>query len=177
MQTLVTLVLTITIISCSSDSAYVPKQIDDDIEKIGNTEDGSYGYNKDGEVIIQEEKDPAYELMITKKANQSLFLELERDAFALDQCIQEFSDPSLKGDGKFKNIDDYESLRPDYDGKEQLGVTEDGKLKIVKRTYFKKQIDEAESQKEKISKALRYVQKELRKCESELNFRKKALNQ
>jgi hypothetical protein len=33
MQTLVTLVLTITIISCSSDSAYVPKQIDDDIEK------------------------------------------------------------------------------------------------------------------------------------------------
>jgi hypothetical protein len=113
--------------------------------------------------------------MITKKANQSLFLELERDAFALDQCIQEFSDPSLKGDGKFKNIDDYESLRPDYDGQEQLGVTEDGKLKIVKRTYFKKQIDEAESQKEKISKALRYVQKELRKCESELNFRKKAL--
>lgn len=115
--------------------------------------------------------------MIVKKANQSLFLELERDAFALDQCIQEFSDPSLKGDGKFKNVDDYESLRPDYDATKELGVTEDGKLKIVKRTYLKKRLDEAESQKEKISKALRYVQKELRKCESELKFRKKALNQ
>jgi hypothetical protein len=165
------------IVNCSSDSAYVPKKIDDDIEKIGKTEEGSYGYNEDGEVVIQEEKDPAYELMIVKKANQTLFLELERDAFALDQCIQEFSDPSLKGDGKFKNVDDYESLRPDYDATKELGVTEDGKLKIVKRTYLKKRLDEAESQKEKISKALRYVQKELRKCESELKFRKKALNQ
>lgn len=177
MQVLVTLILSVLIVNCSSDSAYVPKKIDDDIEKIGKTEEGSYGYNDDGEVIIQEEKDPAYELMIVKKANQSLFLELERDAFALDQCIQEFSDPSLKGDGKFKNVDDYESLRPDYDATKELGVTEDGKLKIVKRTYLKKRLDEAESQKEKISKALRYVQKELRKCESELKFRKKALNQ
>lgn len=177
MQVLVTLILGVMIVSCSSDSAYVPKKIDDDIEKIGKTEEGSYGYNEDGEVVIQEEKDPAYELMIVKKANQTLFLELERDAFALDQCIQEFADPSLNGDGKFKNVDDYESLRPNYDATKELGVAEDGKLKIVKRTYLKKRLDEAESQKEKISKALRYVQKELRKCESELKFRKKALNQ
>ena len=42
--------------------------------------------------------------MIAKKVNQESFLELERDAFALDNCIQEYSDPTIKGDGKFKNI-------------------------------------------------------------------------
>lgn len=161
--------------SCATDNENIPQEIDTDIEKVGKSEDGDIGYNKDGEVIIQDQKDPAHELMIAKRVNQNLFNELERDAFALDHCIQEYSDPKLRGDGKFKNVDDYESLRPKYDSTEKLGKTKDGKLAIVKRSYLVKELKQANGQQGKLRKTLRFVQKELRKCEVELKFRKEAL--
>lgn len=159
--------------ACTTESEYVPKKIEDGMEEeLGKTEGGKYGYNKDGEVIIQKEKDPAFELMITKRANENLFLELERDAFDLDNCIQEYSDPSVNGDGKFKRVDDYESLRPQYASNEELGVDEEGKLKLVEKGYFKEQLVEAKSQMQTIKKMLRFVQKELRKCRTELKYKK-----
>lgn len=174
MKIFLSLSLALMTYSCSTDSEYVPKTIDTEIKEIGKTEDGKYGYNKDGEVIIQNEGDPAYDLMIAKKVNQNLFLELERDSFALDHCVQEYSDPSLRGDGKFKKVDDYESLRPTYDETEELGVNKEGELKVVKRSYLKKQLVEAKSQKKTLKKTLRFVQSELRKCETELKYLKSA---
>lgn len=157
---------------CASDDNYEVKKIDTSLEEHGKSGENSYGLNEDNEAVLQNEKDPGYELMIAKKANQGLFLELERDALALDHCIQEYSRPELGGDGKFKNVDDYEDLRPDYDSTEELGVTEDGKLKLVKKAYLKKQLEQSKTQTKQLRKALSYVQKELRKCQVELKYLK-----
>ncbi len=165
-------IMLIAITACTTESEYVPKKIDTEMEEIGKTEDGKYGYNKEGEVVIQNEKDPAYELMIAKRVNENLFLELERDAYDLDNCIQEYSDPGLSGDGKFKRVEDYESLRPEYASEEEIGVNEEGKLKIVEKGYLQKQLVEAKTQMKTIKKTLHFVQKELRKCRTELKYRK-----
>lgn len=161
---------------CTSDSEYETKQIDTSLEQHGKSGDSTYGINENNEAVLQNEKDPGYELMIAKKANQTLFLELERDALALDHCIQEYSSPALGGDGKFKNIEDYEDLRPEYDSSEELGVTEDGKLKLVKKGYLSKQLAQSKEQSKQLRKAIRYVQKELRKCQIELKYAKDAKN-
>ena len=175
MKILASVVFLLMLSSCASDSEYVPKTIDTEMKELGKTEDGAYGYNKEGEVIIQDEKDPGYELMIAKRVNQKLFLELERDALDLDHCIQEYSDPALRGDGKFKRVDDYESMRPQYDETKEMGVTKDGKVKVVKKAYLKKQLDQANGQQQTLRKTLRFVQSELRKCETELKYRKAAM--
>lgn len=175
MGKLLAIALALIFTACSTDSEHAPKEIDTEMEKVGKTDGKDYGYNKDGEVVIQQEDDPGHQLMITKRVNQNLFLELERDGFALDDCIQQYSDPRLKGDGKFKNVDDYESLRPNDSSKEELGVTSAGKLKVVKKSYLIKELKDAKAHTKTLKKTLSFVQKELRKCETELKYRKAEL--
>lgn len=162
-------------VACSTSKPdYTAQDIKSEMTPMGKVDDGTYGTNDDGEVIIQEEKDPGAELMIVKRVNQNLFLELERDAFDLNSCIQEFSDPKLGGDGKYKKVDDYESLRPRYESEEKMGMAEDGKLKIVKRQYLAKTLNDANAQTKKLRKMLGYVQGELRKCQTDLRYKKAA---
>ncbi|NRA66954.1 MAG: hypothetical protein HRU19_20870 [Pseudobacteriovorax sp.] len=163
--------------SCSTtEPDYRAKEIETEMTEVGKVEDGRYGYNEKGEVIIQKEKDPGQDLMIAQRVNENLFLELERDAFDLDECIQQFSDPSLNGDGKYKRVKDYENLRPNYEKTREMGVDENGKLKIVEKQYLKKVMAETQTQQSNLRKALRFVQGELRKCKTDLKYRKKSLN-
>ena len=176
MKSILLAALSLGIFSCAtSQPDYTAKEVETEMTPMGKAGDGTYGTNTDGEVVIQEEKDPGSEVMIVKRVNQNLFLELERDAFDLDSCIQEFSDPRLGGDGKYKNIDDYESLRPKYASEEEMGLAEDGKLKIVKKQYLAKTLSDAKSQTKNLKKMLGFVQKELRKCQTDLKYKKAAL--
>ena len=149
---------------CSHDE-HVPQEIDDKIEKKGETSNGDIGINKDGQVIIQTETDAAAKLKIEQFKNQNLEDQLGQAHLKLKRCREDLADPRLGGDGSVTDLPEIDGLKSTSEAKEEFGLDEKGNLKFVKREFYLERLKREVKYQKSLSQMLKVVQKNSVKCE------------
>ena len=102
----------------------------------GSAGDGKIGINSDKEVVIRENSAAQDDLAVLDLANTHLRDDVERDLFELKNCEEQLNDPRLGGNGQAASSHDIESLKNDPEIKQQMGLDEEGELRVVKEQSF-----------------------------------------
>lgn len=156
--------------ACTTQSPHKVVEIEDELDVKGQAGDDKVGLNKEGEAVIQQERDAAEELAIQRSANAYLVERLATDHHDLKRCVKDIADPRLGGKGEWGKLPDIDTLRPSSDASNELGVDGDGKLKVVKKTFYRDEL-KAERQYETTLRSMhKLVQEQLERCEFELGL-------
>jgi hypothetical protein len=102
----------------------------------GNATSGKIGINDNDQVVIRENSSAQDELAVLDLANTHLRDDVERDLHELKNCEAQLNDPRLGGNGQATASHDIEELRNDPETKQQMGMDEDGELRVVKEQSF-----------------------------------------
>jgi len=134
MKILVTMVSMVMLSACASD--YKVKSVDTEIVGKGAIGSRIIGLNDSKEVIIQEENDAADELRVQEAVNAKMVQDLEYESFELKSCRNDLADPRLSGNGTLPPVAEIDEMKQPEQVKEEIGITDDGDLKVVKKSYF-----------------------------------------
>lgn len=126
--------------SCFTANPNKVQNIETMIQPKGQVGEQVIGINDKNELIMQQEQSAADELRIQKAGNLKLEDELGRTAFELKRCRKDMSDPRLGGNGVMPETLELDGMKITQDIKEIIGLTENGELKVVKKTYFLEQL-------------------------------------
>jgi hypothetical protein len=125
---------------CFTSNPNKVQNIDTLIQPKGQVGSQVVGLNDKDEIIMQEEQNAADELRIQKAVNLKYQDELDRVAFDLNRCRKDMSDPRLGGKGVLPEAVEVDGIKIAEDIKEAIGLTENGELKVVRKTYFIEQL-------------------------------------
>lgn len=102
----------------------------------GTTSNGKILITEKHQLIVQEEKSVEDEIRIQDMVNTHFHDDLGYETSALTACRVSSADPAIGGSGEVTPLPKNISLVPTLDVDEQMGLNEDGDLKIVRRTYL-----------------------------------------
>lgn len=131
----------------------------------GSLGNGKVVLNSDDEIVIQEETDADNELRIQEAVNSKIQSDLNQEAHMLKRCRMDLSDERLGGSGKIPELPAVDSMKDAEDVKEELGLNEDGELKVVKRSYFVARLKAARKYERSLRKMLSTVENHREECE------------
>jgi hypothetical protein len=138
--------------SCTSSDEV--KEIDTKLDVKNRSEGREIGINDDDEAIIQEKTDADDELRALEMGNMRLFDNLQTDYNELKRCREDLADPRLGGNGEVTDIPEIDKMKNLAEVKEEFGLDDEGKLKVVKRQKF----SETLAQEQKYQKSLKSMQ-------------------
>ncbi len=156
-------------LSCSSNTEKV-KEIDTKLDVRGKVGDSKLGINDDKVAVIQEERQAQDELMIQESVNMRLQDDANHEEGELKECLKYMADPRLGGNGKLPDVPDVSSLKNDESVNEQFGVTEDGKLKVVKKTSFVERLKNARDYEKSLRSITKLLKKQGEECQLKLEI-------
>lgn len=165
---LATLLVTLSV-SCATNPDIV-KPVETKLDVKGNVGDGKLGINDKNEAIIQEEKQAQDELVIQDAVNMRLKDEAGHHQGELKECLTYLADKRLGGNGKIPEIPDVDSLKTDEDSTEEFGQTDDGSLKMVKKTSFMGRLKNARSYEKSLRSITKVLEKQNEQCQMNLEL-------
>lgn len=142
MKTLKTILIVMLTASCATD--YKVKSIDTSLEHKGQVNNRTVGLNDKKEIILQEEVQADDEMRILLTVNDKHEFNLSHEIHMVNRCRKELSDDRLGGNGELPTLSKMEGLKTPEQIKEEIGITDEGDIKVVKKTYF---VDALKSQK------------------------------
>lgn len=101
--------------------------------QVGNR---TLGLTDSNELILQEEQAADDELRVQQAVNSKLQFELEHESFELKRCRMDMADPRIGGSGNVPAIDEIDGMKTTETIKEEIGLTDSGEVKIVRKGYF-----------------------------------------
>lgn len=167
MKTLI-LVAIMALTACTTNE-YKVKTISTALDVKGNVNGQKLGINGDNEVILQEEVRAQDELRIAENVNLSFESDIESVAAELKRCKRDLADPRLGGSGVLPPDGEYD-MRPFEKVKEEFGLTEDGDLKIVRRSYYADRLKAARSYDKSLRRMLKFITRQNYECLFELGL-------
>jgi hypothetical protein len=155
-------------------TGYKVEKIDASITPKGQIGSKTLGLNGNNELILQEEQTAADELRIQEAVNMHLLMGYEQDAFDLKRCRTEVSDPRLGGSGVIPPIDEIDSMKTPETVKEEIGLTSDGEVKIVRKSYFTDKLKLERSYERSLRKMISVVSRHKEECEYKMAIARRA---
>ena len=155
--------------SCSS-TKYVAKKIDTTIDVKGKVDDGYIGLNKKGQAIIQEETEADDELRTQQWENSRLENQLYTDSDRLKRCRNDLSDPRLGGSGSVSPVPSIDDIKSPAELKEEFGIDSEGRLKVVKRSFFVEKLRAERKYARSLKKLIKQVKKHRVECERKMGY-------
>lgn len=157
-------------VGCSTTKYQVQEIETKNFEAKGKTHDGKIGVNDKNQLVIKNERSVEYELKVQTLVNYTLREKADGALFHLKACRKKLADPRLGGSGKISPITDIDSLRPIPEMREEMGLDEEGDLKIVSEEFLEERL-KAERRYEKELRGIHDVaERHLEECESELDL-------
>ena len=80
------------------------------------------------------------------------------------------ADPRLGGNGQVAEIPDVDQMKRTEDLKEQIGITENGQLKVVKREFYQDRLQVERQYEQTMQDMFRMVNKYNQTCQREMGF-------
>lgn len=155
-------------------TGYKVEKIETGITPKGQVGSKTLGLNSSNELILQEEQTAADELRIQEAVNMHLLQGYEQDAFDLKRCRTEVSDPRLGGSGVIPPIDEIDSMKTPETVKEEIGLTSDGEVKIVRKSYFTDKLKLERSYERSLRKMISVVSRHKEECEYKMAIARRA---
>jgi hypothetical protein len=164
------LVIIIVFATGCATNPYKVKEIDTKIESKGRVGDSTLGLNDKKEAILQEEVSASDELVIQENVNMKIQEDLENENFKLKECRMDLADPRLGGRGDIPAIPEVDNLKPADDIKEEMGLTDQGDLKITKKTYFVDKLKSSRKYETTLRKMVKVTKKYREECEFKMGI-------
>jgi hypothetical protein len=155
-------------VSCAT--GYKVQSIETSLQAKGQVNGRTVGLNDKKEIILQEEVQADNEMNSLISASNHHEFNLNHELHMINRCRKEMSDPRLGGNGELPKLSKMEGLKTPENIKEEIGITEDGDIKVVKKTYF---IDALKSQKRYVitlEKMLALSKEQREECEYKMGI-------
>jgi len=159
--------LSVTSFSCASNPDAV-RPIDTKLNVRGTIGDAKLGINDKNEAIVQEERQAQDELLIQETVNMRLQDDANHYEGELKECLTYMADKRLGGNGELPEIPDVSNLKTQDDVQEEFGSTEDGSLKIVKKSSFTARLKNARSYEKSLRAITKVLKKQNEGCQMKL---------
>lgn len=166
------IMLAMLFVGCATE--HKAKTIDLSLETKGQIGNKTLGLNDDKEMILQEEQAASDELRIQEAVNLKLQFELEQDSHTLKRCRMDLADPRLGGSGSMPAVDDIDGMKAPETIKEEIGLTDNGDLKVVKKGYFLDKLRIERSYEKSLRKMISTVGKHKEECEFKMGIARRA---
>jgi hypothetical protein len=158
-----TLLLTLALVGCASQ--YEAKKISTKMEIKDSIDGKKLGLNSDNEVIIQEEVSASDELRSQQWLNAKLEDDLNSVHIDLKQCREDLADQRLGGNGVISDIPEIDNMKQTSEVKEEFGLGEDGKLKLVKKEFYLDVLNREKKYTETLKSTTKLVSKHNDSCQ------------
>lgn len=165
----IALSLALILTSCASNPETL-KPVNTSLKVKGKVGDAKLGVNDDNVAIIQEEKQAQDELTIQDAVNMRLKDEAGHHQGELKECLTYLADKRLGGKGKIADMPDIDNLENDSDTTEEFGETEDGSLKVVKKTSFTQRLKNARAYDKSLRAITKVLVKQNEQCQMDLQL-------
>lgn len=166
-RSLFVLVLMVALPACSSNKI---KPVDEPIEVKGKMGDQEIGINEDNEGIIQDSVAVEDELRALGWKNYETERKLKRERADLVQCRTELADPRLGGNKKLDRIPELEISGNLSKVQEKIGLTQNGRIKVVKKQFINERIEKEREYRESLDKLVKVIQENREECERDLGY-------
>jgi len=146
-------------------TGYEVKKVETVIDVKGQVGDKKVGLNDKKEIILQEEVDASDELRIQQNVNLKLRDEYDHEAFMLKQCRTDVSDLRLGGSGEIPPIAEVDDMKSPETVREEIGITDSGELKVVRKSYFTDQLKLERKYDSSLRKMKKLIVRHREECE------------
>ena len=146
------------------------KNIDEQIDVKGKMGDKEIGLNKDDEAVIQEAVAVEDELRKVNWENYETERKLNSERDLLIRCRTDLADPRLSGNKKLEPIPELEISKDLSKVKQELGITENGRIKVIKKEFLVDRMEKETRYKESLNNLLNVVSKNRAECDRELGY-------
>lgn len=149
---------------CSTNSHEV-KKLDTSLEAKGQVGERTVGITSENELILQEERTAADELRIQESVNEQLLGSYGAERFELKRCRVDISDPRLGGNGIIPPISEIDGMKAPETIREEIGLAEDGQVKVVKKSYYKDKLHLERAYEKSLTKMIAVTTRHKEECE------------
>lgn len=156
-------------------SAHKVQKIDTVIEPKGIVGDRVIGINSDNELILQQERTAEEELKGQEADNARLADIYVQERHELDRCRLDVSDVRLGGTGVIPSIMEVDNLKALEVVREEIGLTEDGQVKVVKKSYYTDKLRLERSYEKTIQKMIAVTSRHRAECEYKMGQMRRAV--
>jgi len=168
MKTLLLCILALGISACASNKL---KPVDEKLDikaKLGDSTE--IGVNESGEIITQESVAVEDELRKLSWFNYEAARKLTAERDDLVRCRTDLADPRLNGNKKLEAIPELEISKDLSKVQQKLGITESGRIKVVKKELLNDRYEKEIRYKESLENLLKVVSDKRVDCERELGY-------
>lgn len=153
--------------SCASKKL---KNIDDEIDVKATMGDKQIGLNKSDEAVIQENVAVEDELRKMNWENYETERKLKSDRDLLIRCRTDLADPRLSGNKKLEPIPELEISEDLSKVQQELGITDAGRIKVIKKEFLKDRMEKETRYKESLGRLLKVISASRETCDRELGY-------
>jgi len=161
-------------LACSTNRHEV-KNLETNLETKGQVGDRTVGITSDNELILQEERTAADELRIQESINEQLLGSYETERFELKRCRVDISDPRLGGNGVIPPISEIDRMKAPETVREEIGLAEDGQVKVVKKSYYKDKLQLERAYQKSLAKMIDITARHKEECEYKMGQARRAV--
>jgi hypothetical protein len=162
------IIFILSVIAASCASPYKANDLSDNMkisELKGNTSQGVVGLNEKKEIVVQEEISADTELQVQRNVNLHWLETLEHEAYFVKWCRRDLADPRLGGYGELPADPEIDNIRTPEQVREEMGLDDDGNLKIVKQSYFADKLKKERAYGEAMQKMITLFKRHRDECE------------
>lgn len=161
--------------SCLSSNYKVKELENTRIITKGQVGERTLGLNDKQELILQEERDAADELRIQEHVNLKWSDEVSHEAYMLKWCRQDLSDPRLGGEGVIPALQEIDGMKSPDEVREEIGITEDGEVKVVKKAYFVDKLKLERKYEKSLKSMLKTIVRHREECEYKMGIARRKM--
>lgn len=150
---------------CMTGSPNKVQSVETRLEVKGQVGDRKLGINEKNEAIIQEEVLAESELNTQKNVSMFFQEKLDSAVYGLKECLLEKSRKKNGGSGNYPAVPTATELKNLSEIREEFGITEDGSLKVIRKSSFIEELKKERLVTERIRKELANIKDLAEKCE------------
>jgi hypothetical protein len=167
-----TILFTIAILAFPSCSSHKIKPVDEPLDVKGKMGDTEIGLNKDDQAVLQEQTAVEDEIRSMTWKNYEAERKVKQDREDLIACRKDLADPRLGGNKKLDPLPDL-AMKEDH-GKEEekIGLTKNGRIKVVKKQYLDEKIEKQRQWAESLEKVGKEIKNLREECERDLGYKR-----
>lgn len=146
------------------------KPVDENLDvkaKMGSKE---IGLNDDEEAVIQENVAVEDELRKLTWQNYETERKLKSEREELIRCRTDLADPRLSGNKKLEPIPELEIAKDLSKVQQQLGITQNGRIKVIKKEYLTDRMEKEERYRESLDSLLNVISVQRVNCDRDLGY-------
>ncbi|MCX6111056.1 MAG: hypothetical protein NTZ90_15785 [Proteobacteria bacterium] len=136
----------------------------------GSASDGKIGINDKNQAVILDNSAAQDDLAVLELSNSHLRDEVERELTDLKACEDQLNDQRLGGSGRTIQVPDMEALRNDPEVKEDMGMDENGDLRVTREQSFEKRMKAEKKFSVTLKKMTKTAKSQLETCDRQLTL-------